>query len=166
MGYKHKRRWMRRTTRLQLIKSMQPTTPFLSRMKQRAYRQMAGQLRPTSVWPSMRSHYYQTGHSLPHWPANICPSSSQSTPNCPRLVGRGEPTSTKKADWARYDEAYDECLAEAGETKTVEQAENTFRKAVNKASGLFIPAGHIRHFQPTLPVSAKSLADERDRKRI
>ena len=34
---------------------------------------------------------------------------------------------------------------------------------MNKASGLFIPAGHIRHFHPTLPASAKSLADERDR---
>ena len=36
---------------------------------------------------------------------------------------------------------------------------------MNKASGLFIPAGRIQHFQPTLPASAKSLADERDRKR-
>ena len=45
----------------------------------------------------------------------------------------------KKADWARYAEACDTYLAEAGETRTVEQAEKTFRKAVNKASGLFIP---------------------------
>ena len=59
-----------------------------------------------------------------------------------------------KADWAR--------CAEAGETRTVEQAEKTFRKAVYKASGLFIPAGRIRHFQQTLLASAKSLADERD----
>ena len=36
---------------------------------------------------------------------------------------------------------------------------------MNKASGLFIPAGRIQHFQPTMPASAKSLADERDRKR-
>ena len=71
----------------------------------------------------------------------------------------------KKADWARYAEAFDKFLAEAGETRTVEQAEKTFRKAVNKASGLFIPAGRIQLFQPTLPASAKSLADERDRKR-
>ena len=71
----------------------------------------------------------------------------------------------KKAEWARYAEAYGKYLAEAGETKTVEQAEKTFRKAVNKASGLFIPAGRIKHFQPTLPVSAKSLVDERYRKR-
>ena len=39
----------------------------------------------------------------------------------------------KKADWARYAEACDKYLAEAGETRTVEQAEKTFRKAVNKA---------------------------------
>ena len=68
----------------------------------------------------------------------------------------------KKANWARNGEACDKYLAEVGETRTVEQAEKTFRKAVNKASGLFIPAGSIQHFQPTLP--AKSLADERDRK--
>ena len=36
---------------------------------------------------------------------------------------------------------------------------------MNKASGLFIPASRIQHIQPTLPASAKSLADERDRKR-
>ena len=70
----------------------------------------------------------------------------------------------KKADRVRYAEACDEYLAEAGETRTVEQTENTFRKAVNMASGLFIPAGRIRHFQQTLPASTKSLADERDRK--
>ena len=71
----------------------------------------------------------------------------------------------KKADRARYAEACDKYLAESGETRTVEQAEKTFRKAVNKTSGLFLPAGRIQHFQPTLPASAKSLADERDRKR-
>ena len=38
-------------------------------------------IRPTSVWPPMTSHYHQTGQSLPHWPAIICPSSSPSTPN-------------------------------------------------------------------------------------
>ena len=69
----------------------------------------------------------------------------------------------KKLDWARY--ASDECLAETGETRTVEQAVKTLWKAVNKACDLFIPAGRIQHFQPTLPASAKSLADERDRKR-
>ena len=70
-----------------------------------------------------------------------------------------------KADWARHAEACDEYLAEAGEARTVEQAEKTCMKAVNKASGLIIPAGRIRHFTPTQPASAKSLADERDRKR-
>ena len=66
-------------------------------------------------------------------------------------------TNFKKADWARYAEACDEYLAEAGEIRTVEQAEKTFRKAVNKACGLFIPAGFIQHFQPTRPASAKSM---------
>ena len=33
---------------------------------------------------------------------------------------------------------------------------------MNNASGLFILAVHIQHFQPTLPASAKSLTDERD----
>ena len=73
---------------------MQPTTPFLTRIKLRGYRQMTGQLRPTSVWPPMTSHYYQKCQSLPHWPALIFPSSWSSTPNCPRLMGLGEPTST------------------------------------------------------------------------
>ena len=36
---------------------------------------------------------------------------------------------------------------------------------MNKAIGLFIPAIRIQRFQPTLSASAKSLADERDRKR-
>ena len=71
----------------------------------------------------------------------------------------------KKADWARHPEARNKYLADAGETRIVEQAEKTFRKAVNKASGLFILAGRIQHFQPTLSASAKSLVDERDRKR-
>ena len=51
----------------------------------------------------------------------------------------------KKADCARYAEASDEYPAEAGETKTVEQAEKTSGKAANSASVLFIPAGRIRH---------------------
>ena len=71
----------------------------------------------------------------------------------------------KNADWTRYADGCDKYLAETGEPRTVEQVEKTFRKAVNKASGLFIPAGRIQLFQPTLPASAKSLADERDRKR-
>ena len=71
----------------------------------------------------------------------------------------------KKVDWASYAEACDDYLAEAGKTRTDKQAEKTFRKAANKASGLFIPAGRIRHFQPTLLASDKSLADERDRMR-
>ena len=70
-----------------------------------------------------------------------------------------------KADWVRYAEACDEYLAEAGETKTVEQAVKTIRISVNKATGLFIPTSCIRHFQPTLPASVKLFADERDRKR-
>ena len=71
----------------------------------------------------------------------------------------------KKADWARCAEYCDEYLAEAGETRTYEQAEKTFRKAVNKASGLFIQSGRIQYFQPTLSASAKPLADERDQRR-
>ena len=47
-------------------------------------------------WPPMTSHYYQTVQSPPHLPAIICPSSSPSTPNCPRLTGHGEPTSTSR----------------------------------------------------------------------
>ena len=70
----------------------------------------------------------------------------------------------KKAGWARYAECCDTCLAECGETRTVELAVKNFRKAVTKASCLFIPGGRIQHFQPTLPASAISFADERDRK--
>ena len=70
-----------------------------------------------------------------------------------------------KADLSCYAIARDKYLAKSGETRTVEQAEKTFRKAVNKASGLFIPAGRIQHLQPTQSASAKSLADERDLKR-
>ena len=69
----------------------------------------------------------------------------------------------KKADWACY--ACDDYPAEAGEGITVEHAEKTFRKAVHRASSLYIPAGRIQHFQPTLPASAMSLTDQPDRKR-
>ena len=74
------------------MKLRQLTTPFLMRINLCGYRQMAGQLRPTSVWPPMTLHYYQAGKSPLHWPAIICPSSS--TLNCPRLMRLGEPTST------------------------------------------------------------------------
>ena len=127
---------------------------------------MAGQLRPTSVWPPMTLYYYLICQYLPHWPAIIRPSSSQSTPNCPNIEGpRRIYINFKKADWARYDEFCDKYLAETGETRTVEQAEKTFWKVVIKATGLFIPAVRIQHFQPTLPASSKSLANERFRKR-
>ena len=76
-------------------------------------------------------------------------------------MGLGEPTSTSGK---RTGHVY-KYLAVVGERRTVEQAEKTFRKAVNKDSGLFIPAGRIQHFQPTLPASANSLTVERDRKR-
>ena len=70
-----------------------------------------------------------------------------------------------KADWARHAEACDEYHAEAGEARTVKQAVKTYRKAVNKASGLFNPVGRIRNLQPTLPTSEKSFAYGQDRKR-
>ena len=63
----------------------------------------------------------------------------------------------KKADWARYTEACDDYLAEAGETRTVEQAEKTFRKAVNKTSGLFIPTGRNTTL-PTKPAGISQIA--------
>ena len=95
-----------------------------------------------------------------HLPILIIINSELSTIDGPRRTY----INFKKADLARYAEACDKFLAEAGETRPIEQAEKTFRKAVNKASGLFIPARSIQHFQPTLPASAKSLADERDQK--
>ena len=70
----------------------------------------------------------------------------------------------KKSAWARYAVASDEYLAEAGETRSVEQAEKTFSKAVNKASGVFISTGRVRDFQPALQASAKSIVDKKNRK--
>ena len=75
---------------------MQPTKPFLTSMNLRCYRQMAGQLLPTSAWYPMSSHNYQTGQYPPHRRAIICPSSSPSTSNCPRLMALGEPASTSR----------------------------------------------------------------------
>ena len=95
-----------------------------------------------------------------HLPILITINSELSTIDVPRRTY----INFKKADWERNAEACDKYLAETGETRTVEQAEKTFRKAVNKASGLFIPTGLIQHFQPTLPASVKSLANERDQK--
>ena len=141
-----------------------------------------------------------TSLATDHLPIIITMNSELSTIDGPRRIY----INFKKADWARYAEACDKYIAEAGEPRTVEQAEKTFRKAVNKDSGLFIPAygivfpagriqhfqptlsaafdtsnqpcrthstlptnpaGRIQHFLPTLPASAKSHADERDRKR-
>ena len=121
------------------------------------------QLFPTSVWPPMTSHYWSVSTSLAsyHLSILITINSELSTIDGPRRTY----INFKKADRARYSEACDEYVAEAGVTRTVEQAEKTFRKAVNKASGLFIPAGHIQHFQPTLSASAKSFADELEQKR-
>ena len=93
-----------------------------------------------------------------HLPILININSKLSTIDGPRLTF----IIFKKADWACDAEACNKYFAESGEKRTVEQAEKTFMKTVNKASGLFIPAGRIQHFQPTLPASAKSLADERD----
>ena len=92
------------------------------------------QIRPTSVWSPMTSHYHQTGQS------------PLSTIDGCRLTY----INFKKADWTRHVEACDEYRAEAGETRTVKQVEKTLRKAVNKASGHLIPAGCIRHIKPTL----------------
>ena len=127
-------------------------------MKLRGYRQMAGQLRPTSHDIAQLSDCsVSTSLASDHFPVLNSEISTIDGPQRTSVI-------FKKADWARYAEACDKYLAEAGETRTVEQAKETFRKAVNKASGLFIPAGRIQHMQPTLPASAKSPADERDRK--
>ena len=96
-----------------------------------------------------------------HLPIVITINSELSTIDGPRRTY----INVKKADWSRSAEVCDKYLAEAGETGTVEQAENTFRKAVSNASGLFIPADRIQHLQPTLSASVKSLADEREKKR-
>ena len=69
----------------------------------------------------------------------------------------------KQADWAVHADTSEKYLADASETRTVEQAEKTFMKAMSKARSLLIPADRIPHFKPILPASAKSLADERER---
>ena len=91
-----------------------------------------------------------------HLPILIAINSELSTIDGPRRTY----INFKKEAWTCYAEACDKYLAEAGETRTAEQAEKTFRKAVKKASGLFIPAGRIQYFRPTLSASAKSLANE------
>ena len=95
---------------------------------------------PLSDWSA------STSLATDHLPIIITMNSELSTIDGPRRIY----INFKKADWARYAEACDKYIAEAGEPRTVEQAEKTFRKAVNKDSGLFIPAGRIQHFQPTL----------------
>ena len=122
---------------------------------------MAGQLRPTSAWPPMTSDWsVSISLASDHLPILITINSVLFTIDERRRTY----INIKKADWARYAEACDKYIAEAGDTITVEQDEKTLWKAVNKASGLFIPTSRIHHFLPTLPASAKSLADERDRK--
>ena len=116
---------------------------------------------PAANCPLCNDPNHDSLHLFNHLPILITINSELSTIDGPRRIY----INFKKADWARYAEACDKYLAEAGETRTVEQAENTLWKAVNKASCHFIPAGRIQHFQPSLPASAKSLADEREKKR-
>ena len=104
---------------------------------------------------------FSTSLACDHLPILITINTEQSTIDGPRRTY----INFKKADWARYAEACDKYLAIAGETRTAEQAEKTFMKDVNEANGLFIPAGRIQQFQLALPAPAKSLTDERDRKR-
>ena len=66
-----------------------------------------------------------------------------------------------KADWARHAEACDEFLAEAAISRTVDQVEKTFGKAVTKVSGVYFHAGHIRHFQPTAQAAISTSAFSR-----
>ena len=94
-----------------------------------------------------------------HMPILITINSELSTIDGPRRTYINFMT----VDWARYAGACEEYLSEAGDTRTVKQSKKTFRKAVKKASGIFIAAGRIRHFQPTLQASALSFADERGR---
>ena len=76
-------------------------------------------------------------HASDHLPILITITSELLTIDGPRRTN----IKFEKTDRAHNVEACDDYLAEAGETRTVEQAEKTFRKAANKASGLFIPAG-------------------------
>ena len=152
MGYEHKRK--RRTTRRQ---------NRCSRLHH-SYREWS--YAAIYKWPlkfarhqfGLQWHRTTIRLACDHLPILITINSELLTIDGPRRTY----INFKKADWARYAEACDEYLAEAVEKRTVEQAVKTLRKTVNKASGLFIPASR---FQPTLPASAKSLADERDRKR-
>ena len=113
---------------------------------------------PDISWPPMTSDWsVSTSLAIDHLPILITIDSELSTIDGPRRTY----INFMKANWARYAEAYDEYLAEAGETRTVEHAEKTLRKALNKASGLYIQPGRIQHFQPSRPASVKSLTDER-----
>ena len=93
----HHSRWDRNTNeeeRGEQLADDAADNTIIERMKLRGYRQMACQLRLTSVWHLITSHYYYTSQCLTHWPAIICPSLSPSKQKCPRMIGLGEPTST------------------------------------------------------------------------
>ena len=102
-----------------------------------------------------------TSLAYDHLPILIIINSELSTIDGPRRTY----INFKKTNWASDAKACDIYLAEADETRTVDQAEKAFRKGVNKSSDLLPPVGRIQHFHPTLSASVKWLADERDRKR-
>ena len=138
-----------------------PTTPFLTRINLPGYRQTSPGIRMASNDIALLSDLsVSTSLSSDHLSTLITINFEQSTRDGPLRTY----INIKKADWARHAETCDKYQAEAVDTRTVEHAGKTFRKAVNMASGLFIPAGRIQHFKPILPVPAKSFADERDRK--
>ena len=92
-----------------------------------------------------------------HLPILIAVISERSTMDGPRRTY----ISHKIADWERYADPCDEYIAEAGETRTDEQSEKTFRKTNNKASA-FRPDHSA--LPKSMQSSVKSLADDRDRK--
>ena len=119
-------------------------------MKLRGYRQMAGQLRPTSVWPPMTLHYYLICQYLPHWPAIIRPSSSQSTPNCPLLKGLVESTSTsrKQTGHVIMNSATNTLLKLAKQEQSNKPRRPSGRQLINPLASLFRPSEFNTSIQP------------------
>ena len=100
---------------------------------------------------SDRSVY--TSLASDHLPILITINSELSTIDGPRRTY----INFKKVNWARYAEACDKYLAEAGEPKTVDQAEKTFRKAVFSS---FRPAAFNTSNQPCRHQPSRSPMNE------
>ena len=136
-------------------------------MKLRGYRQMAGQPRPTSAWPPMTSHIYQTGQQSSVQPRHhqlITVHDWWASSNLHQFQESGLGTLLKPATNTLLKPATNTLRKLAKQELSNKPRRPPGKQRIRRVASLF-QSTRIRHFQPNLPASAKSHADKRERNR-